>query len=195
LSDAVSKTFHPTPAGHAATAAELVQRLFHRKPSEGDYPQNKILNILSIGDSITWGFRSTDGSGYRKPLYDILTPSNSVSFIGSQGSGNGSQWERSEDYPGYKVQGIVDKVVNSTTLDERPNLILLTASTNDVNAVNISSFADFLPVLNALEFFVDILKAHTAVTVYYHYTNDPLRPNDEGYQKLADNWAERINCG
>jgi len=87
LSDAVPKTFHPTPAGHAATAAELVQRLSHRKPSEGGHPQSKTLCILSIDDSITWGFRSTEGSGYRKPLYDILAPSNSVSFIGSQGSG------------------------------------------------------------------------------------------------------------
>jgi len=123
------------------------------------------------------------------------------------------------------------------------------AGTNDVNAVNISSFADLLRALNALESFVDtlfqacpnatvvvrlipaigykdfgwpmstkqmlvsqwnawtsqmvnrkraqhgyhLLKVHATVTVYNHYTKDPLHPNDGGYQKLADNWAERIS--
>lgn len=35
--------------------------------------QSKPLRIMPLGDSITFGTRSSDGAGYRKALYDKLT--------------------------------------------------------------------------------------------------------------------------
>ena len=88
------------------------------------------MRILPLGDSITWGFRSTDGCGYReKLLQDLTSSSNNVRYIGSQHSGNMSNNEN-EGHSGYKIAEIASATV--PTLPQRPNIILLMAGTNDI---------------------------------------------------------------
>lgn len=99
-----------------------------RKPGEATGRQ---MRILPLGDSITWGFKSTDGCGYReKLLQDLTNNSNSVRYIGSQHSGNMSNNEN-EGHSGYKIADIAAATV--PTLSQRPNIILLMAGTNDIN--------------------------------------------------------------
>ena len=41
--------------------------------SNGALKSGKELRILPLGDSITWGFGSSDGNGYRLSLLDALS--------------------------------------------------------------------------------------------------------------------------
>lgn len=101
------------------------------------------MRILPLGDSITYGFLSTDGCGYRKRLLQDLTDnSNTVQYIGSQHSGNMSN-DAHEGHGGYQIAGIA--AVTIPTLRQRPSIILLMAGTNDVIAkTNLTAAPDRL---------------------------------------------------
>jgi lysophospholipase L1-like esterase len=156
--ESLAKSFHPTRIGHDAVSAELQQRLSYASaisPGEGcPSVQGLDLRIVGIGDSITWGYQSSDGQGYFTTLDSNLgtvaagcTP-NTYEFVGSQISGA----FRDEGYPGLTVSEIQMKVESSGTLKQRPNLILLMAGTNDMNqgadpiatVASLSSFIDYL---------------------------------------------------
>jgi lysophospholipase L1-like esterase len=235
--------FLPTIESHAAAAAELLQRLKynHSAPVIG-----KDLRILCIGDSITWGYQSSEGSGFRKPLYQLLTPENNVSFIGTQTCGNGPLI-LSEGYPDRLTQQIYDYIKGNDILSERPNVITLMSGINDVNRGSSWALAPAIASLDSMVDFImtacpdavllishilpigfkdfgwplsttmqrvalwnagiteminrkvaqhpewHILKVHTTATVYDHANNDGLHPSDFGYQKTADDWAERLS--
>lgn len=87
------------------------------------------LRILPLGDSITWGWSSSDGNGYRQDLLKLLD-GNSVKYIGSQTSGNMTNNDN-EGHPGWKIAEIANIAAISTP--QRPNVILVMAGTNDVN--------------------------------------------------------------
>ncbi|KAL9010547.1 MAG: hypothetical protein Q9173_004523 [Seirophora scorigena] len=87
------------------------------------------LRILPLGDSITWGQYSSDGNGYRLALYDSLTPSNHVTFIGREKSGTMANNEN-EGHPGFPIRPVGQMGKPDYAL--RPNVILLMAGTNDV---------------------------------------------------------------
>ncbi|KAE9379471.1 carbohydrate esterase family 3 protein, partial [Stipitochalara longipes BDJ] len=86
------------------------------------------LRILPLGDSITWGFLSTDGNGYRQDLLNMLSGI-PVQYIGSQRSGNMTD-NFNEGHPGAIISQIAGFANQS--LPQRPNLILLMAGTNDM---------------------------------------------------------------
>jgi lysophospholipase L1-like esterase len=87
------------------------------------------LRILPLGNSITFGYLSTDGNGYRQDLVNMLagTP---VQYIGSVRSGDMAD-NYNEGHPG----AIITQIANYSllSLPQRPNLILLMAGTNDMN--------------------------------------------------------------
>ncbi|RFU33649.1 hypothetical protein B7463_g2678, partial [Scytalidium lignicola] len=87
------------------------------------------LRILPLGDSITWGYLSSDGNGYRLDLENDLS-GNPVDYIGSQTSGNMPD-NHNEGHPGATIDQILD--FSSASLPERPNVVLLHAGTNDLN--------------------------------------------------------------
>jgi lysophospholipase L1-like esterase len=87
------------------------------------------LKILPLGDSITWGFQSTDGNGYRLDLLNMLA-GNPVQYVGSQRSGTMAD-NYNEGHPGATISEITGYAMAS--LPERPNVILLMAGTNDCN--------------------------------------------------------------
>ena len=82
-------------------------------------------------DSITDGFQSTSGNGYRYDLLVKLTPSNNVTYIGSSRAGNMTN-NQNEGHNGAMIAQIANYTQDSLT--ERPNLVLLHAGTNDMNA-------------------------------------------------------------
>jgi lysophospholipase L1-like esterase len=87
------------------------------------------LRIHPIGDSITYGYRSSDNNGYRNALLSKLG-GNKVQYIGSQHSGSMSQ-NANDGYSGFEIDGIAEKI--GTALAQRPNVVLLMAGTNDIN--------------------------------------------------------------
>ncbi|CEL11095.1 hypothetical protein ASPCAL14202 [Aspergillus calidoustus] len=89
------------------------------------------LRILPLGDSITWGDKSSDGNGYRKYLYNRLGD-NFVDYVGTQHSGNMADNDN-EGHPGAVIKEIASYAAN--ILYTRPNVVLVMAGTNDCNSV------------------------------------------------------------
>ncbi|MCJ1402570.1 hypothetical protein MMC11_005790 [Xylographa trunciseda] len=94
---------------------------------------NLTLRILPLGDSITNGYQSTDGNGYRLDLLYNLTltdSDNEVTFIGSVRAGTMANNEN-EGHDGAVISQIA--TFAQASLPERPNVVLLMAGTNDMN--------------------------------------------------------------
>ncbi|KAF4990980.1 hypothetical protein FDECE_14187 [Fusarium decemcellulare] len=91
------------------------------------------LRILPVGDSITVGFLSNrnggDGNGYRGQLEKDLS-GDEVAFAGTESSGTMSDGYYAA-WSGKTIQYISDHV--GPSLEQRPNIILLAAGTNDMN--------------------------------------------------------------
>ncbi|OTA88317.1 carbohydrate esterase family 3 protein [Hypoxylon sp. CO27-5] len=85
---------------------------------------------MPLGASITHGYKSSDGNGYRKYLRDQLEKNgNKVNMVGERTGGTMKDAE-SEGWEGYKVDQVhakADKVVPKY----KPNLILINVGTND----------------------------------------------------------------
>ena len=94
-----------------------------------DVAPGKALRILPLGNSITYGYLSLDGNGYRLELLKDLVGTN-FTFIGSIRSGNMTNNEN-EGHPGATISQIQQYANNS--LPEKPNIVLIHAGTNDMN--------------------------------------------------------------
>ncbi|KAG4033696.1 hypothetical protein MFRU_004g02000 [Monilinia fructicola] len=103
----------------------------------------KTLRIQPLGNSITYGYLSSDGNGYRLGLLDLLTSAgNKVQYVGSVKAGNMSD-NSNEGHPGAVISQIAEYA--NLSLPEDPNLVLLMAGTNDMNDfLNISTAPDRL---------------------------------------------------
>ncbi|KAH7006558.1 SGNH hydrolase-type esterase domain-containing protein [Fusarium venenatum] len=89
------------------------------------------LRILTVGDSITVGFRGSNHNGeggYRNQLKEDLSE-NKVAYAGTESSGVSGDYFAA--WSGKTIQYVSDHV--GPSLKERPNLILLAAGTNDMN--------------------------------------------------------------
>lgn len=101
------------------------------RPKETVVALNIPLRILPLGDSITEGFRSSDGNGYRLHLQNLLAANGyRVNYIGSIRSGNMTN-NKHDGFGGKSINGISSGTRN--TLAEQPNVVLLHAGTNDMN--------------------------------------------------------------
>ncbi|KAI1034833.1 hypothetical protein LB504_004407 [Fusarium proliferatum] len=186
--------------------------------SAGEYTPNgwlkgKNLRILPLGDSITYGYKSSDGNGYRKPLRDLLVKAgNTVDIIG-----------------GYTISQIAEY---TSAYKQRPNVVLLHAGTNDMGQAagsdtapeRLDSLVGALVVAlpDATIIVARIIPAASSATesrirVYNNAItklmsararkgqhimmvdmpsavgtgdlNDGLHPTDGGYNKMATKWA------
>ena len=127
--DSSSKIFHPHIDGHGQTKEEVTQAIRYAR---GASLSAKKLRILSIGDGVTLGVKSFEGSGYRKYLVDRLKDVD-LEFVGSQSSGEkGSKWEKSEGYEGFRVDDMVEKLIEGSATGTKPNVIVIMAGTEDV---------------------------------------------------------------
>ncbi|KAJ7766054.1 SGNH hydrolase-type esterase domain-containing protein [Mycena metata] len=89
------------------------------------------IRLLPLGDSITYGFTSSDGNGYRSVLHDMLQPNNTLNFIGSIQSGTMVDNDN-EGHIGAIISQIAGFATNPLALPARPNVVLLMAGTNDI---------------------------------------------------------------
>ncbi len=101
--------------------------------------------IMPLGDSITWGYGSTTGGGYRVGVFSqALMAGKSLTFVGSQKSGpalvDGKPFPQgNEGHSGYsiddssKTSGISGALTDDAIATYRPNIILLMIGTNDMH--------------------------------------------------------------
>ncbi|CZR68510.1 related to acetylxylan esterase [Phialocephala subalpina] len=100
--------------------------LSQRVPRSNNTP----LRIMPLGNSITWGYLSTSGNGYRQPLLSLLSANHTkIQYIGSQRSGNMTN-NQNEGHPGATISQIASYA--NLSLPQQPNLILMMAGTNDM---------------------------------------------------------------
>ena len=138
----IAKIFHPTIPGHTAVAKAVKSAMAFELYRSG--VQN--LKILAAGDSITFGYRSSDGNGYRRTLDNLLTES--VYNIEWYGTRNAGGRLRHEGYSGYKIQELEQRLLQSGSLTNDLNLVLLMVGTNDINEGGSSCYGCCLPQSN-----------------------------------------------
>ena len=85
-----------------------------------------------MGDSITWGWGSSNGNGYRLALATLITADgNNLEYIGRVNHGNMPNNEN-EGHSGFRIEPI--GLEGKPSYSERPNVVLLMAGTNDINS-------------------------------------------------------------
>ncbi|ESZ92399.1 carbohydrate esterase family 3 protein [Sclerotinia borealis F-4128] len=104
---------------------------------------SKNLRIQPLGNSITFGYLSSDGNGFRLALLDLLTAAgNTVQYVGSIQAGNMTN-NQNEGHPGAVISDVAENA--QLSLSEEPNLVLLMAGTNDMTrGINITTAPDRL---------------------------------------------------
>lgn len=119
----ITKAFHPKTAGFKEVRDQIYEYWFSHRPT---------LRVLPLGDSITYGFQSTNGAGYRGLFYALATQPNQykVDMIGSVKSGDMADSDN-EGHNGATISEISSFADRS--LRQRPNVVLLHAGTNDMN--------------------------------------------------------------
>ncbi|KAM0450485.1 hypothetical protein ACHAO4_006461 [Trichoderma viride] len=118
-----------------ATLALPFPLIFKNTPPGKAIKPGTELRILPVGDSITYGFLSGqdggDGNGYRLRLREDLS-NDTVVFAGTVTSPVGNMTDGYfAAWNGKTIQYIENNV--GPSLDQRPNIILLHAGTNDMN--------------------------------------------------------------
>jgi lysophospholipase L1-like esterase len=86
--------------------------------------------LTALIDSITNGFQSSDGNGYRNDLLALLTgATNKVQMVGSLRSGT-----MADNYnEGHDGATIAQIATYTSAYNKRPNVVLVHAGTNDLN--------------------------------------------------------------
>ena len=95
------------------------------------YAQSAGLRLMPVGDSITAGYRSSTGNGYRGPLYpELINDGDALDFVGSQRSGVMFDPDN-EGYYGNRIDQIAG-LINGELALYQPNIVLLDIGINDL---------------------------------------------------------------
>lgn len=90
------------------------------------------LREMPEGDSITFGWRSSTGNGYRSTLHNQLDRvSNWVNFVGSVREGTMKDNDN-EGHPGYRIDQMFG-ITKTEVARYKPNVLTLHLGTNDMN--------------------------------------------------------------
>lgn len=109
---------------------------------DGSFANGIKLRIMPLGASITHGYLSTDGNGYRDVLRtSIVDGGNDVDMVGNNPEGE-MEDNDNEGWPGYILDQVRDKAKTSAP-QHRPNVYLINAGTNDcVRSIDIDHAGD-----------------------------------------------------
>jgi lysophospholipase L1-like esterase len=92
----------------------------------------RMLRVMPLGDSITSGVGSTDGSGYRAVLAARLAAAGyRVTFVGSRRAGPPGPAAVNEGHPGWTIARLTGSVTGWLAA-ARPDVVLLHTGTNDI---------------------------------------------------------------
>jgi lysophospholipase L1-like esterase len=87
---------------------------------------------MPLGDSITWGYASPSGNGYRGYLYnDLAAEGHAQDFVGSLRGGTMSDPDN-EGHSGWRIDQIAG-IADSVLAAYQPNVVTLEIGTNDLN--------------------------------------------------------------
>lgn len=90
------------------------------------------LRLMPLGDSITWGYASPSGNGYRGYLWnDLAAEGHAPDFVGSLRGGTMSDPDN-EGHSGWRIDQIAG-IADSVLAAYRPNVVTLEIGTNDLN--------------------------------------------------------------
>ncbi len=89
------------------------------------------LRVEPMGDSITYGYQSTTGNGYRGPLWDELTgEGHPLDFVGSVRAGTMADPDN-EGHSGWRIDQLA-AITDSSLATYKPNVLTLMIGTNDL---------------------------------------------------------------
>jgi lysophospholipase L1-like esterase len=89
------------------------------------------LRLEPLGDSITYGSRSSTGNGYRGPLWNELTAEGyPLDFVGPVLEGTMAD-SSNEGHPGWQINAL-QGIVGGSLATYQPNVVTLMAGTNDL---------------------------------------------------------------
>ncbi len=115
----------------ACPLAALLVGVLLTLPGKSAHAQSAGLRLMPLGDSITAGYRSTTGDGYREQLWrDLIGQGDALDFVGSQGSGVMLDPDN-EGHSGYRIDQIAALTDGELALYQ-PNVVLLDAGINDL---------------------------------------------------------------
>ncbi|WP_282701686.1 ricin-type beta-trefoil lectin domain protein [Streptomyces sp. CC219B] len=90
------------------------------------------LRVMPLGDSITWGVGSSNGNGYRGPLWDRLAADgHPLDFVGTLRGGSMSDPDN-QGHSGYLIEQIA-ALADASLTRYRPNVVTLHIGTNDLD--------------------------------------------------------------
>ncbi|MBA2392518.1 MAG: RICIN domain-containing protein [Ktedonobacteraceae bacterium] len=90
------------------------------------------VKVMPLGDSITYGTGSSNGGGYRLPLWnDLLAQGANIHFVGSQQNGPSTFDTANEGHPGWRIDQISANIVGWLQTYQ-PQIVLLHIGTNDI---------------------------------------------------------------
>ncbi|MEU8762690.1 FG-GAP-like repeat-containing protein [Streptomyces sp. NPDC048659] len=95
-------------------------------------PAPPLVRIMPLGDSITEGALSSNGGGYRAPLWELMAGQSRFTpdFVGS-GSSGGVQDGDHEGHSGWTIEGILPRVTQWQRAAD-PDVVLLHLGINDL---------------------------------------------------------------
>lgn len=105
---------------------------------QGDFaasiPPGTTLKVMPLGASITYGYLSTDGNGYRSTLRDLIVQeggvdTSQVDLVGGLQGGNMADNDN-EGFIGFRIEQVVEKA-QADVPTYKPNAILINLGTND----------------------------------------------------------------
>lgn len=89
------------------------------------------IRLMPVGDSITAGFQSSTGNGYRAALYnDLIGQGNQTDFVGSVRDGTTFDPDH-EGHSGYRIDQVAG-LLNGVLANYQPNIVTLHVGTNDL---------------------------------------------------------------
>jgi lysophospholipase L1-like esterase len=89
------------------------------------------LRLEPMGDSITYGYQSSTGNGYRGPLWDELTgEGHPLDFVGSVQGGTMPDPDN-EGHSGWRIDQLA-AITDSSLATYKPNVVTLMIGTNDM---------------------------------------------------------------
>ena len=95
------------------------------------HAQSAGLRLMPVGDSITAGYRSSTGGGYRGPLWpELISQGDAVDYVGSQRSGTMFDPDN-EGYYGARIDKVAGLITGELAL-YHPNVVLLDIGINDL---------------------------------------------------------------
>ncbi|KAJ4385592.1 hypothetical protein N0V93_010021 [Gnomoniopsis smithogilvyi] len=120
-----------TRGAHHTKPTSAATPLFVNPPDTALIASNTPLHIMPLGASITYGYLSTDGNGYREDLLGLLNRggNTAVKYVGFRQNGTMTN-NFVEGWPGYRIDQVYSKAAQHVP-EFLPNVVLLNAGTND----------------------------------------------------------------